>query len=137
MPTIQIEAQLSDKELLKAVEQLSEPKLERFLTRILALRAQRRDSCLSQKESELLLKINHSIPKDVLKRYEALIARRDEETLTRKEHAELLRLTRQVEGAEVERVRHLVELAKLRGVSLEELVEKLGIPSTSNASTTD
>jgi hypothetical protein len=75
----------------------------------------------------LLLKINQPVPADLQRRYEELIARRDERTLSPEEHQELLRLTDQVELLEAERVRHLIELAGLRKVSLDDLMRQLGL----------
>lgn len=62
MPTVQVEIQLSSEKLLKAVEQLSLPDLEQFVSQVLALQAQRRANNLPQAEAELLLKINQGIP---------------------------------------------------------------------------
>jgi hypothetical protein len=47
--------------LLKAVNQLSLPDLEQFVSQVLVLQAQRRANSLPQSEAELLLKINQGI----------------------------------------------------------------------------
>jgi hypothetical protein len=127
MPVVQIEAQLSTKELLKAVTQLSQRELEQFASQVIALTAQRRAPSLPQVESELLLKINQGVPPDIQKRYNELIAKRQAEILTPDEYEELLRLTQQVEKLEARRVEYLAELACLRGTSLTALMENLGI----------
>ncbi|WP_236556934.1 hypothetical protein [Calothrix sp. PCC 7507] len=62
MSTVKVEVQLSSEELLKAVEQLSQGDLERFVSQVIALQAQRKASSLPQVEAELLLKINQGIP---------------------------------------------------------------------------
>ena len=64
-------------------------------------------------------------------RYDELIARRDTRTLMPEERQELLRLTDQVELLEAERMKHLIDLAKLRQVSLDEIMKQLGLPSLS------
>ena len=73
------------------------------------------------------MKINQPVPTELQPRHEGLIARRDERTLSPEARQELLRLTGQVELLEAERVRHLIELARLRNVSLDELMRQLGM----------
>ncbi len=106
MSTIQVEVQLSPKELLKAVEQLSLPDLERFVSEVLLLQAQRHAPSLPQTEAELLLKINRGIPVD-MKHYNELIAKRQAETLTPEEHSQLIQLTEQIERLEAKRIGYL------------------------------
>ncbi len=87
---------------------------------------------LSEKESELLLAINRSLPEPRAGRYRELVSRRRAGTLSPKEHQELLDLTDQVEQLQAERIEHLAELAQLRGRPLGVLLEELGIrPSPS------
>jgi hypothetical protein len=128
MPTVHVEAQLTPEELLKAVGQLSPPELDDFTARVLALRAERFAPRLSVEETVLLQRINEAVPLELRRRYRELIARRDNGILTSEEQAELLRLTDAVENREAERVAHLAELARLRGVTLRALVEQLGLP---------
>ncbi|MFB2919107.1 MULTISPECIES: hypothetical protein [Aerosakkonema] len=61
MSTVKVEIQLSSEDLLKAVEQLSQPDLERFVSQVIALQAQRKATKLPANEAELLLKINLDI----------------------------------------------------------------------------
>ncbi len=127
MPVIPVEAQVTAAELLTAVEQLSQPELEQFVSQVIALRAERHASSLPRVESELLLKINAGVPPDIQERYNELMAKRQAETLTPDEYAELLRLTEQVEKLEAQRIEYLAELARLRGTSLTALMADLGI----------
>jgi len=127
MSTVKVQIQLSSEDLLKAVEQLSHEDLKTFISQAIALQAQRNASRLSQQESELLLKINQIIPSDIENHYNDLIAKRDSVTLTDNEHQELLCLTEQIELQAAERVECLVELANLRGISLNTLMDNLGI----------
>ena len=128
MPTIQIEAQVSTEQLLRAVEQMAAQELEAFVARVLTLRAQREAPHLPPDESALLLKINQAIPPDLQQRYDELIAKRRTETLTPDEYAELLQLTDRVEQLEAERVGALATLAQVRHVSVTELMQTLGLP---------
>lgn len=127
MPVVQVEANLSLDQLVRAVEQLSRPDLDIFVPRVIALRAQRQTSTLSQTEADLLLKINQGLPAPIRQRYADLIARRQAETLTDAEYDELLQLTQQVEALQARRVACLAELAHLRQVPLAALADSLGI----------
>ena len=127
MSLVEIKAQLPTEQLLEAIEQLDQAELDDFVHRVIALRAKRQAPSLSKSESELLQRINQGIPVGMQKRYNELIAKRKEETLEPQEYGELLDLTDQVEELEAERVADLVELARLRQVSLDTLMTQLGI----------
>jgi hypothetical protein len=126
MPTIQIEANLSFEQLLNAARQMSRQELAQFSERVLLLRAQRDAHLLPKAEADLLLAINHPVPAALQHRYDELLTRRDARTLSPAEYDELLQLTDQVERLEAERVKHLIELAQFRQVSLDELMQELG-----------
>ncbi len=89
----------------------------------------------SAQEARLLQKINLGIAEPVWLRYRALRTRlhalqngaAEAAALSAEEYAELLRLTEQVEKANVERVQNLAELARLRQVSLPEVMRQLGL----------
>ena len=127
MPAIPIEAQMTTGQLLKAVERMPQPELDRFVERVVALRASLRAPRLSQAESELLAKINEGVPAGLQSRYDELIAKRRGATLTPGEHDELLRLTEQVEALDARRVEYLAELARSRKTTLRALMRDLGI----------
>jgi hypothetical protein len=127
MTTILVQAQVSPDELVKGVEQLSQPELEQFVSTVLTLQAQRKAPVLAEDEAELLLKINRGIPPELQQRYAVLIEKRRNEELTAEEYDELLRLTDSVETLETQRIQHLAELAQLRRVSLRQLMLDLGI----------
>jgi hypothetical protein len=127
MAMIPIEAQLTVKQLLKAVEQMPQRELDQFVESVVALRAGQRAPRLSPKESDLLVKINQGVPADLQGRYDELIAKRRESALTEAEYDELLRLTEQVEAFDVKRVEYLAELARSRKTTLRALMKDLGI----------
>jgi len=127
MAVIQVEAQLSTEQLFKAVRQMPPNELEKLAAEVLALRAERVAPRLSETESDLLLKINRGVPQALQKRYDALIAKRQAETLSKKEYDELLRMTSRVEKLDVERMKCLAELARLRKKSLTVLMRELDI----------
>jgi len=82
---------------------------------------------LPREEAELLQRINEGLPPAVWQRYQELDAKRRAETLTPEEHASLIALSDQIEGANARRIEYLVELSRLRQVSLETVMDQLGI----------
>jgi hypothetical protein len=124
---LQVEAQLTLGQLLKAVEQMPQPELDQFVDQVVAFRAGQRAPQLSGSESELLAKINQGVPARIQSRYDSLIAKRRASTLSEAEHEELLRLTEQVEAWDTRRVEYLAELARLRKTTLRALLKDLEI----------
>ena len=127
MATIQLNAQVSSDELLRAASQIDSSELNILADRILTLRAQRRVSNLTLAETDLLLKINIGLSDETWKRYNDLKTRLHEETISAEEHRELLSLIDNVETDNAKRLGHLVELAGLRGTTLDSLMRSLGI----------
>ncbi|ACB54120.1 unknown [Crocosphaera subtropica ATCC 51142] len=127
MPTIKIQAQLSQEDLLAAVQQLSLSELDGFLQEIITLKAKHQAPSLSSDETELLLKINQGLSSDIQTRYQLLIQKRDNETLTEQEYNELLQLTSLFEDHQAKRLESLARLAQLRQVPLSNLMTQLGI----------
>lgn len=125
MPTIQIAAD----QLLEAARQLPPPEFNQLVDRLLAWRGQLMNAAprLSAAETELLLKINQGFAPAPQQRYDELLEKRDARTLTPAEYQELLALTDQVEAFNVERVKALADLARLRQVSLPEVMRQLGL----------
>jgi hypothetical protein len=121
------EAELSAEDLLQAALQLKGEDLDRFVSRLLALRAQQRAPSVPGAEAELLMRINEGPPRDLAGPYRHLIARRRAGTLTPEEHQQLLRLTDEVEAVQARRLEDLIELARLRQTTLDELMQELGI----------
>ncbi len=105
MPTLRIEA--SVEQLLEAVSQLSPDEILSFSEKVVALRAKHIAPHVDQDETELLLRINQTIPPNTKARYKTLSAKRDEETLTQAEYDELLAITEQIELQEVDSRTHL------------------------------
>lgn len=127
MPVLQLEAQVSTTDLLKAVGQLDMPDLDSFVSQVIDLRARRRAPSLPKREAELLLAISEGLPEDDQRRYDELTAKSLDETLTPKEERSLLSLIKRSEANQARRIELLSELARLRGVSLVTLMADLGI----------
>ena len=82
MPTLHVEAEVSPDELLQAVDQLSMADLERFVSRVLALRARRVAPSLPPEEAALLVQINRGLPAELRARLRLLNERSEDEALT-------------------------------------------------------
>jgi hypothetical protein len=106
---------MSVDELLRAVDNLSEPEFDKLVDRVLWLKAKRKTQLLNPAETKLLLEINQGIPAELYQSYQALRAKRDDETLT--------------DGAK--RLAALAQLAEIRQISLLQLMDDLGIPGAS------
>lgn len=135
MPKVQLKPriELDFEEVLNGVAQLKSNELEQFADQILALRAQRRAPALPKPEAELMQNINQGLPADQWQRYEQLNDKLHEETITSEEHVELLKLIDQIELADAERMRLLLELAQLRCLTVETLMDQLGLRRTKHA----
>ena len=78
-------------------------------------------------EAELLKNINLGITESEWIRYKHLIGLRRAERLTEQEHEVLIRLGDKIEQANAQRLKYLLALGQLRGISLEKLMTNLGI----------
>ncbi len=90
-------------------------------------KSQQQPPHLSRAEAELLQKINLGLSEQQWRRYRELLAERRAETLAAEEQKELVALSDQIEQANGRRMENLIELAKLRQVSLEAQMSELGI----------
>jgi hypothetical protein len=127
MATLQITSEINIDQVLNSMAKLDTLELERFLSQANILLAQRKAPSLSKREAELLQKINRGLPAKVQKRHNELAARLRSEIIEPDEHQELLKLIDRVETVAAERLKHLIELAALRNISLETLMKQLGI----------
>jgi len=82
---------------------------------------------LIKRESYLLQQINVGLPEETWQRYKELINKRRAETLTSDEQATLIEISDRIEQLNAKRVKYLIELARLRQVSLSTLMKQLSI----------
>ncbi len=85
MPTIQVEANVTRTDLLRAAQQLPTDELRAFVGEILGLQAQLNAPRLPARESELLLLVNQGLPAPVEARCRELIPKRRNQTLSEEE----------------------------------------------------
>ncbi len=113
--------------ILDGIAQLDTPDLETFLDEVSLVLAQRKAPSLSHAETALLQQINSGLPDEVQQRYNDLRARQAAGSISAEEHQTLLALIDVVEQADVERMQALMQLAQLRNLSLQALMEQLAI----------
>jgi hypothetical protein len=118
---------LSGAQLIEAVEQLNAADLDRLVVKVVALRARRIANVLSPDESALFAVINRAMPERSRNRLVELGRRRQGEKLSPDDHNELLELQQQLEALHAARMKALADLAALRGLTLAEIMEHLGI----------
>ncbi len=133
MPTVQIKAHLTIRQLMKAVEQMPQEDLDRFVEQVVVLRANQRAPRLSRVESELLERINQGLAEQDQRRFDELVARHEAKDLAQDENAEFLRLATLSEALNVERMRALAELARIRRSTLRDVMRDLGIKTPVDA----
>jgi Asp-tRNA(Asn)/Glu-tRNA(Gln) amidotransferase C subunit len=113
--------------LFHEVERLDTHSLDVFIDSLISLRV-RRDVPKQQKDEALLLaKINKSLPLIQVERFRFLNTKRLENQLTTEENEELLSLLEKTEKLNANRIKHLATLARLRNVSIRELMKQLNI----------
>jgi hypothetical protein len=78
-------------------------------------------------ESAILKHINLAVTETEWNEYRRLIALRHAETISEMEYAHLIALGDKIEAANVQRLKYLVKLAQLRQVSLQKVMNDLGI----------
>ena len=127
MTTIPIEVQVSPEQLLHAVQQLPPSELAAFIAQVLRLHAQYQAPHVGQSETELLLQVNQGLAPELRRRFDELVARRQAATITPDEMRELIQITDQIEQDDARRLAALADLAHLRGMTLTELMQILGI----------
>lgn len=81
----------------------------------------------AEREIILLQKINLGISEKSWKRYYQLIDKRNDLTLSELEQLELINISNKIEEANAKRLIFLLELADLRAVDLDELINYLGL----------
>ncbi len=118
--------QIADK-LLEEAEQLSLPELKYLTQHLLELQGKRQTPNPSKDEVQLLRRISVKWPPEKQIYFDNMVVKRRNGQITEEEHAELIRLTDEAEMLDAERLQALLSLAQLRRVSLDEVMQQLGI----------
>ena len=116
--------------LFHEAERLDNRSLDIFIDSIVSLRVRREVSNKQKEEASLLEKINKGLSLKQVERFKMLNKKRLDETLTTSEYDELLVLLEKTEKFNTIRVKHLSALARLRNVSVRELMKQLDIKAS-------
>ena len=129
MPKVHVtsDIEIDFDEVLNGLARLETNDLAQLVEQVIALQARRRAPSMPKNEADLLQKINQGPPPEVRRRYGALTAKLRAETLMPEEHQELLHLIDQMELADAERMQHMITLAQVRQISVDALMQQLGI----------
>ncbi len=119
---------MSVAELLDNVKQLEAKSFEKLYRNLTALRIQRHGlSVLDEEEANLLAAINREFDPQKWERLQYLDWKMEYSALVEQEEAELLLLAETYEGYSVERLQALSQLATVRQIPLDELMNQLGM----------
>ncbi len=127
MTTIHLNSEIDIESVMQGMGKLNNSELEKVLSRISIMLAQKKAPNLPKKEAKLLLEINKSFDDIVLQRYASLSQLMREDKLSEEEHQELMQLIDEVELADAKRLKAIVELANLRAITVDELMKQLNI----------
>jgi hypothetical protein len=128
MENIQIQANNNIQNLIGGFSDMPLHDLESFISGLNALVIRKRVADKGKQDKALLLKINQTVlPEQVLERYVFLQDKMELENLSESEYQELLTLVHQEEKIRNKRFKYLLELSQLRGISLPELMNSLGL----------
>ena len=119
------EGNLSFDEILRNVSSLDTKEIVQFMHEISRIVAQRRGNILPQRESELLEAINESVPSKLQFQYDTLAIKLNNETISEEEHKQLLKIIGKLEQKKAKKLEYMMELARLRNITLKELAHQL------------
>jgi hypothetical protein len=122
-----LQPSVSSNAILTIVRQMPIAELEQLVDQVIAIRAERVAPRLTADESRLLERINQGLAANDRARMRTLSEKRDNGSLLEAEWDETAALTDRLELLHADRLDALVELAKLRGVTLDEMMSQLGI----------
>jgi hypothetical protein len=126
--SVDIGADLESRLLQEAAKHGVEP--GEFIVNAVRERLQAQNSAapnLDATQSRLLEEINRGLTQTQWSRYYALVAKRQADSLSEDEYAELTAASNRIEELNTRRMECLAELARLRNITLPELLGQLGI----------
>ncbi len=118
---------LSINTIYHELEGLDKRSLDTFIENILSLRVRRELSDRQIQESQLLLKINKGLSLKESERYQFLNQKRFDETISKEEYFEIEKLVEKIEKLNVNRLKYLITLARIRKVSVRDLMVQLNL----------
>ena len=133
MTKIQIQTEIDAQTFLSSVSQIPVNELEYFVRELNALITRRNTSNKEYRDRALLSKINQAVlPKGQTERYVNLHLKLEAETISESEYQEFMDLVAKEELLRNERVKYMIELSQLRGVTLPKVMSSLGLNFVAN-----
>jgi hypothetical protein len=114
-------------QLIEEIRRLQDAELETLLERVWLMHAERSAPHLNATETALLSRINQSLPADDQAYISVLNEKMQNDVLLESERLELLALHQKAETLQAHRLEAVVELAKVRGLTPKQMLEKLGL----------
>ncbi len=130
MNTLVQSTQLSN--IYTALNSLNINELEAVMQQVIGIRKQKMPNVLSEIETDLLRKINASIPPSIQKRYNKFVKQKAAEQLDEVAQTELLELVAYMENHDNQRLKYIVELSQYRNEDLGETLNRLGLNQVPN-----
>jgi len=128
MSVAEVKTTMTAEKLFREVKKLPKAEFEKFSAKFSRLNSKPKETNLSKKEADLIVKVNECTPTEKQNRhFYKLVRKRRNYTLTEDEYQELLDMTEKFEIQNVERLKSLIKLAKIRKKTLEEVMDELGI----------
>ena len=129
MTTLHLDSEinLELEQVIQGMSKLDNIELENVLSRISIMLARKKAPSLPQQEAKLLGIINEGVDKAILQRHNELTTLMHDDELTEKAHKELIQQIDQLELADATRLQALVELASIRAVTVDVLMQQLNI----------
>ena len=124
-----VHLQLPFELFLNGLSGLDSAELEVVLNQIARLKVQRRIPIATQREQQLLETIAETLSAEQQTQFDTLLSRCEQEIITQDQLATLIALTDRVEEIHIQRWQALIELAALRQISVDQLIQQLGTTS--------
>lgn len=122
--------QITTENLLGVVVKMPDSEFNKFIEKVNKLRQKSAKLNWTKSEIELIKKVNESILSvDEQSLFDKLVKKRRAEKITENELQTLIDLTEKSEMLNVVRIKTLIKLAKLKNLSLDEIMDKLQINS--------
>jgi hypothetical protein len=117
--------QIRFEDLVQSVSKLNTSEMSIFFEQLTQVIGGQKNLAPQTEEVILLKKIKAMIPLSVIKRFKELQTKQQNNTISEKEYTEIILITDFIEEKSAERVTLLAELAKIRQISLTELVRQI------------
>lgn len=133
MAKVVLNTEIDTKSLLHSLAHLRISELEEFAKELNNFIKRQKLEDRTAKDKELLLQINQTVlPRKQRERYLELVHKMEQETITEEERKIYLQLATMDDQLRNQRVKLMIELAELREIPFNQLMEDLGLQPIAN-----